>query len=247
MNEREEENEKRPEWDRDDDGFNGLGAPFFQGDPEDAVEEAESLMAKVGLQNAELAALRQQLAEARQGFAAKLMTQCHDEIARLEQVNAAQAAELEAANKIAEGASEQSINYYEESLSLKDKLAAQAAELERLRKELDGAETYGAEMTRNWECVCKNNSGPFAQLLREVHERHFAELSTLQSESAAFEKLASDYQDVIARLDGDIDRLREAAEELVNMVGGNCSWQEVFTVIDGRLRAALTTKQEQGK
>lgn len=26
---------ERPDWDRDDDGFNGLGAPFFQGDPDD--------------------------------------------------------------------------------------------------------------------------------------------------------------------------------------------------------------------
>lgn len=49
-------------------------------------------------------------------------------------------------------------------------------------------------------------------------QRLRAENERLQSESAAFEKLASDYQDVIARLDGELDRLRErceAAEKLV--------------------------------
>lgn len=75
-----------------------------------------------------------------------------------------------------------------------------------------------------------------------------AENERLQSESAAFEKLASDYQDVIARLDAKIDRLRErceAAEKAVafffecqiaiQLPGGNADETFGFeTLRDGR-------------
>lgn len=100
----------------------------FEHNPADEIQrdyEDGLLVDEIRRLQAENAALRQQLAEAR--------------------------AEVETANKIAEGESEQSIGYYEESISLKDKLAARAAELERLRATIERNESRYAGIDMVYE------------------------------------------------------------------------------------------------